>query len=69
MNRQKNATRVAPSDIVGDTRGAHLVEYLILLGVVALLAIPAFSAFGRAASKTVKQQGTLVEGALPKMGF
>jgi Flp pilus assembly pilin Flp len=60
--------RARPS-LVHDTRGSHLVEYLILVGVIALLSIPAFTQFGKSVGKTVKQQGTLVEGLLPKMGF
>jgi hypothetical protein len=42
---------------------------LILVGVVALLSIPAFTHFGKNVGKTVKEQGTLVDGVLPKMGF
>jgi Flp pilus assembly pilin Flp len=58
-----------PAHLVDDTRGSHLVEYLILVGVIALLSIPAFTQFGKNVGKAVKQQGTLVEGLLPKMGF
>jgi Flp pilus assembly pilin Flp len=46
-----------------------MVEYAILVGVVALLSIPAFMHFGKEVGKTVKEQGTLVQGLLPKMGF
>jgi Flp pilus assembly pilin Flp len=55
--------------LIFDTRGSHLVEYLILVGVIALLSIPAFMQFGKNVGKTVKEQGTLVEGLLPKMGL
>jgi Flp pilus assembly pilin Flp len=61
--------RAARIDLIDDTRGSHLVEYMILVGVVALLSIPAFAQFGKTVGKTVKEQGTLVEGLLPRMGF
>jgi len=61
--------RAAPSRLIDDTRGSHLVEYAILVGVLALLSIPAFLHFGANVGKTVKDQGTLVQGLLPKMGF
>jgi Flp pilus assembly pilin Flp len=31
---------------LGDTRGASFVEYIVLVGVVALLSLTAFSTFG-----------------------
>ncbi|HMJ52559.1 MAG TPA: hypothetical protein VK540_10800 [Polyangiaceae bacterium] len=61
--------RLAHPRLVGDTRGSHVVEYAILVGVLALLSIPAFTQFGKNVGKTVKEQGTLVQGLLPKMGF
>ncbi|HMI83526.1 MAG TPA: hypothetical protein VK550_05495 [Polyangiaceae bacterium] len=61
--------RPARARLIDDTRGSHAVEYLILVGVVALLSIPAFTHFGKNVGKTVKEQGTLVDGVLPKMGF
>ena len=57
------------SDLARDTRGSQSVEYLVLVGVLALVSIPAFLQFGQTASKTVREQGTFVEGVLPKMGF
>lgn len=61
--------RLARPSLIHDTRGSHAVEYLILVGVVALLSIPAFMHFGSNVGKTAREQGTLVEGLLPKMGF
>ena len=61
--------RLARPRLIVDTRGSHFVEYMILVGVLALLSIPAFAQFGKNVGKTVKEQGTLVEGLLPKMGF
>jgi Flp pilus assembly pilin Flp len=61
--------RRARRRLIDDTRGAHLVEYAILVGVIALLSIPAFTEFGSNTGKTIKEQGALVKGLLPKMGF
>jgi Flp pilus assembly pilin Flp len=61
--------RLARPSLLDDTRGSHLVEYAILVGVIALLSIPAFTHFGKNVGKTVKEQGTLVQGVLPMMGF
>jgi hypothetical protein len=50
---------------LGDDRGAVFVEYLIVVGVVALLAIHAFSVFGTKSSTVVRQEGADVA----KLGF
>ena len=44
-----------------DTRGANMVEYIILVGVVALFAIAAFGAFSKSVQKKIQNQGGLVE--------
>jgi Flp pilus assembly pilin Flp len=44
-----------------DTRGANMVEYIILVGVVALLAIVAFKAFNTSVQSKIKAQGAAVE--------
>ncbi len=44
----------------GDTRGANMVEYIILVGVVALLAIVAFRAFNKSVSAKVNEEGDAV---------
>ena len=43
-----------------DTRGTGLVEYIIIVGVVALGAQTAFRVFGKSLSDKVKQQGDTV---------
>jgi Flp pilus assembly pilin Flp len=48
-----------------EARGSALVEYLILVGVVALLAIHAFAAFGGDVGGVVNQEGANVA----KLGF
>ncbi len=40
----------------GDTRGANMVEYIILVGVVALLAIVAFKAFNKSVTAKVNEE-------------
>jgi Flp pilus assembly pilin Flp len=47
-------------DIARDTRGAGMVEYIIILGVVALAGQTAFRAFGSSISKKVRQQADTV---------
>jgi Flp pilus assembly pilin Flp len=65
----KESSRECARTLLGDTRGSNTVEYIIIVGVVALLSIPAFTEFGSTVSKTVEDQGKLVDNALPKMGF
>ena len=43
-------------------RGANSVEYIILVGVVALGALAAFQAFGESVSTKIKQQSSTVGG-------
>jgi pilus assembly protein Flp/PilA len=45
-------------DFLKDTRGANLVEYIILVGVVALLALAGFRIFGTNVDAKIKSQGT-----------
>jgi Flp pilus assembly pilin Flp len=59
--------RVEPSSnslerLIRDRRGANLVEYIILVGVVALLAIGAFKTFGGELSTKIGNQATTVQG-------
>jgi pilus assembly protein Flp/PilA len=44
------------SSFVRDRRGANLVEYIIVLGFVALIAIAAFSKFGKGLTDKVDEQ-------------
>jgi hypothetical protein len=48
-----------------NTRGAHYVEYLILVGVVALLSIPAFVSAGAEMNGNIRALG----GDASLMGF
>ncbi|HET9955598.1 MAG TPA: hypothetical protein VFQ61_13885 [Polyangiaceae bacterium] len=42
-------------------RGATMVEYIIVIGLVALLAIAAFKFFGEKVGNKIKSQGNAVE--------
>ncbi|MCU0681633.1 MAG: Flp family type IVb pilin [Polyangiaceae bacterium] len=61
----KIVTRLQNSALVRDTRGANMVEYIIMVGLVAVVAIAGFTAFGTAANTKIQGQGTSV-GAIPQ---
>ena len=42
--------------LLGNTRGANLVEYVILVGVIALVALAGFKSFGKSINTKIKQQ-------------
>ncbi len=42
--------------LIRDRRGAQMIEYVVLVGVVALLAVAAFKKFGWTVRKKVDQQ-------------
>lgn len=46
--------------LLRDSRGAGMVEYLIILGVVALAAQTAFRAFGKSIASVAREQGMTV---------
>jgi Flp pilus assembly pilin Flp len=48
--------------LVQDTRGANFVEYMIIVGVVALLAIAAFTTFGSDVQQKITDEGGKVTG-------
>jgi pilus assembly protein Flp/PilA len=43
-----------------DSRGANLVEYIILVGVIALIALAGFKIFGRNVREKIDDQATTV---------
>jgi Flp pilus assembly pilin Flp len=49
-------------ELARDTRGAGFVEYIILVGLVALFCIVAYQAFGDAVSAKVQEQAGKVQG-------
>jgi len=56
----KNLTR--------DQRGASLIEYVLLIGVVALLAIAGFKIFGTSVKGKITQQAQAVDGVNGAIG-
>lgn len=59
---QKAATVTSVERLIRDQRGANLVEYIILVGVVALLALGAFKSFGGELKTKIGNQATTVQG-------
>ena len=47
-------------NLLKDTRGANLVEYIILVGVVALIAIAGFKIFGTNVTDKINEQADSV---------
>ena len=58
MNKMTLATR----NLVKDTRGANLVEYIILVGVIALIALAGFRVFGNAVNSKIQSQAGQIGG-------
>ena len=46
---------------IHDPYGANLVEYIILVGVIALIAVAGFRAFGTSVDNKVEEQAAKVE--------
>jgi pilus assembly protein Flp/PilA len=70
LRSPESAARVTPREaaiapiqrLLRDRRGANLVEYIILVGVVALLALGAFKTFGGELKTKIGNQATTVQG-------
>ena len=54
--------RIARRRFVADSRGANLVEYIILVGVIALIAIAGFKVFGGKVRAKIDEQAGSVGG-------
>jgi pilus assembly protein Flp/PilA len=65
----KNKNSSSVRSLLRSTRGANMVEYIILVGVVALLAVTGFKLFGNSVSTTVTNQGKTVESGNTKNNF
>ena len=50
--------------LIKDSRGASLVEYIILVGVVALISITAFKLFGGKVQDKTGRQGETVKNSV-----
>lgn len=49
------------SALARDTRGANMVEYIIVVGLVALIAIVGFTTFGGDVKTKIEEQSTKVK--------
>ncbi|APS00521.1 Flp family type IVb pilin [Pajaroellobacter abortibovis] len=55
--------------LLKDTRGAELVEYVVILGLVALIAIAGFKLFGTTVTNKIKGQANAVESINQSAGI
>lgn len=53
------------SALLADTRGAGLVEYIILVGLIALAALAGFSYFGSSVNSKARHLGDRVQNEIP----
>jgi len=53
---------LATKKMLKDTRGANLVEYIILVGVIALIALAGFKMFGQQVTTKIQTQSGTVGG-------
>ncbi|MCL2450857.1 MAG: hypothetical protein FWD17_18085 [Polyangiaceae bacterium] len=51
---------VNAKQLVKDTRGANMVEYIIMVGLIALIAMAGFRIFGTQINNKINQQGNTV---------
>ena len=58
----KKLSLMRTKKLIEDTRGANLVEYIILVGVIALIAIAGFKMFGQKVTDKVNEQAGSVGG-------
>jgi pilus assembly protein Flp/PilA len=58
----KITKRLGINRLVKDERGANMVEYIILVGIVAILAIVAFRYFNSSIKDKVNEQADTVSG-------
>jgi pilus assembly protein Flp/PilA len=61
----KLSTQKRMRDILRDTRGANMVEYIIIVGLVAFIAILGFQKFGGAISAKITGQSNTI-GSVPQ---
>lgn len=57
----KNKNSSSARNFLRATRGANMVEYIILVGLVALMCIVAYGTFGKKAAAKVEEQASKVE--------
>jgi Flp pilus assembly pilin Flp len=58
----KKSEKKGARALLKDTRGANLVEYIILVGVVALIALAGYRIFGTNVTAKINEQAASVSG-------
>lgn len=53
---------LASKTLVKDTRGANLVEYILLVGLIAIVAMVGFQKFGKSVNDKIESQAGKVDG-------
>jgi Flp pilus assembly pilin Flp len=53
---------LATKNLVKDTKGANFAEYLIIVAVVAVAGITAFTTFGSKVQEKIQNQGNALPG-------
>ncbi|HVJ92876.1 MAG TPA: hypothetical protein VM580_23910 [Labilithrix sp.] len=57
--------RLASRRLARDTRGANLVEYIMLVGLIAIICIGVFTRFGGAVNDNTGRQAEKIEKITP----
>jgi len=56
---------LAQKTLINDTKGANLVEYMMLVGLIAIVAIVGFTKFGKSVNTKIGEQSGTVESQIP----
>lgn len=59
-HKSQRTTPRSTLSLIRDNRGANLVEYIIVVGLIALIAIVGFKAFGQKVSDRIQKQSESV---------
>lgn len=65
VSRPWNLKSARLAALLGDTRGAGLVEYIILVGLIALAALAGFQYFGTQVNTKARNLGDRVQSEIP----
>lgn len=60
--------RLVTRRLARDTRGANLVEYIMLVGLIAIICIGVFTRFGSAVNSNAGSQAEKIENITPGGG-
>lgn len=57
---KKTTLKRRARNLIKDTKGANLVEYIILVGIIALIALAGYRAFGESVTERIETQAASV---------